>query len=136
MAWVLAAGAKRMRDEINELWPNRDKASDGSIGDASHSARVSDHNPDGAGYVLAIDIDADLDPKKKNASWLLADQIRLIARKDKRIKYVIHQGKIASARSLWRWRAHSGAPHMHHIHVSFNTSARADRSAFHLKRGY
>jgi hypothetical protein len=50
----------------------------------------------------------------------LADQLRLAAKKDKRISYIIHANKICSARSLWRWVKYRGInPHHKHIHISF-----------------
>lgn len=117
----LCAAGVTLRKQIDARFPRRDKSSDGWIGDAAHQARPSDHNPDfsAGGVVRAIDIDKDLS-KDKKASWELADQIRLAGKTDKRIKYVIHQGQIASARSLWRWRKHSGNPHNYHIHISFH----------------
>jgi hypothetical protein len=63
----------------------------------------------------------------------LADQIRLAARKDKRIAYVIFDKKIASAKSLWRWRAYKGInPHTKHCHVSFSKKGDADGSFFNI----
>jgi hypothetical protein len=41
----LCAGGVRLRDQIDRRWPNRDKRSDGWIGDSDHAARKSDHNP-------------------------------------------------------------------------------------------
>lgn len=128
----LCAAGTTLRKQIDTRFPRRDKSSDGWIGDAAHQARPSDHNPDASGVVRAIDIDKDLILKDKKASWELADQIRLAAKTDKRIKYVIHQGQITSARSLWRWRKHSGNPHLAHIHISFNKSGDKDGAKFDL----
>jgi hypothetical protein len=127
----LCAAGTTLRKQIDTKFPRRDKSSDGWIGDAAHQARPSDHNPDfsAGGVVRAIDIDKDLS-KDKKASWELADQIRIAAKTDKRIKYVIHQGQITSARSLWRWRKHSGNPHLAHIHISFNKSGDKDGVKF------
>jgi hypothetical protein len=63
----------------------------------------------------------------------LADQIRLCAKSDKRISYVIFQGKIASSRMGWRWRKYSGInPHNKHCHVSFTTKGDTDGSFFNI----
>ena len=117
-AW-LSKAAEIFREQVNDCFPDRKRTSDGWIGDARHSARVSQHNPNERGEVCAIDIDARL-CDQDGISFDLADQIRQAAKKDKRILYVIHAGKIASAKSLWRWIKYRGInPHHKHIHISF-----------------
>lgn len=59
MTWRLSKGLERLRAQVNDKWPNRRKDSDGSVGDTSHAARPSDHNPDSRGVVHAIDITHD-----------------------------------------------------------------------------
>jgi len=128
----LSKAAIQLREQCDDSFPNRDRASDGWIGDSRHSATKSDHNPDDAGWVRAIDIDADLD-KSKGISVYLADQIRTYAKSNGRITYVIHMGKICSRKSLWRWVKYSGInAHNHHIHVSFDKSADEDSSFFQI----
>lgn len=136
-AWHLSLAAQRLREEINTLWPNRDKRSDGSKGDAAHAARVSDHNPDPkTGVVRAIDVDEDLwgvdgsDPHAANRlCWELID----IAKKDKRIKYIIFEGNIWSKTFFWIKRPYKGAnSHQHHIHISFTEAGDNDGSPFGL----
>ncbi len=59
----------------------------------------------------------------------------LIAAKagEKRISYVIFNGRIASARMGWRWRKYSGSnPHNHHCHISFTKQGDADSSFFNI----
>src|SRR6187431_1563394 len=51
MSWRLAKALEELRGEVNAKWPNRDKSSDGSVGDLSHQARKSDPNPNSAGVV-------------------------------------------------------------------------------------
>ncbi len=114
----LSKAAETFREQVNECFPDRKRTSDGWIGDARHSARVSQHNPNERGEVCAIDIDARLSDQE-GISFDLADQIRQAAKKDKRFLYVIHAGKIASAKSLWKFRKYRGLnPHFKHIHIS------------------
>jgi hypothetical protein len=112
-----------LRDQINRSFADRDKTSDGWLGDARHSSRKSDHNPDANGVVFAIDVDRDLSGKAKpDIMPDLVDQIRLYAKSDKlkRFSYLIFDGKIASAKSLWKWRTYTGInKHNHHAHISF-----------------
>lgn len=128
---ILCKAGQQLREQIDDAFPDRDRKSDGWIGDAAHSNRKSDHNPSPIdGYVRAIDVDANLD-SRANTSAYLADQIRLCAKKDKRIKYVIHLGKIASKKTLFRWVKYRGiSPHNHHFHVSFNKEGDTNGSWF------
>jgi hypothetical protein len=128
----LSKAAEQLRSEINAKYPKRDKRSDGWIGDTSHNARKSDHNPDKNGWVRAIDIDSDLVKNSSKESWLLAEQIKTIAFKgDKRISYVIHQHRIASPLKNWAWRVYKGAnPHVSHIHISFDKSGDLNGKVF------
>ena len=124
-----------LREQIDRLYPDRDKRSDGWIADARHlKAGNSDHIPNGLGVVYAIDIDRDLSgAAKPDLMPYLADHLRRLARTDKRIKYIIFNGRIASAKSLWRFRNYKGSnPHNHHCHISFTELADKDHTPFHL----
>ena len=112
----LAKSLATLRDQINVQYPKRSKLSDGWIGDAAHRATGSDHNPNSAGVVTALDITHD--PAHGVDSWALAEILR--QRKDPRIKYVISNGRIfSSVVSPWQWRPYTGAnKHAHHVHVS------------------
>jgi len=118
--WRLAASLQRLRDNVNALAPLRSKASDGSIGDAAHASRSSDHNPwvvaDGKGVVTAIDVTHD--PAGGCDAERLAESLR--AARDPRVKYVIWNRRIFSATvQPWQWRPYAGAnPHDHHMHIS------------------
>lgn len=135
--WRLSLAAERLRKEVDAIWPRRDKKSDGALGDRRHAARPSDHNPDKDGWVRAIDIDEDLNGKDGSNPVVandLADAICQIAKKDKRIKYVIFEGRIWSAKSKWQPRRYDGEnSHAKHIHVSFNPSGDTDGGPFGLK---
>lgn len=105
-----------LRGQVDVAYPSRDKSSDGWIGDAAHQATVSDHNPNAAGVVQALDITHD--PSGGVDTYHLAEVLR--ANRDPRIKYVISNGKIFSSLvSPWQWRTYTGVnAHAHHIHVS------------------
>lgn len=126
--WLSHAG-RQLREQIDDCYPNRDRRSDGWVADSRHSAK-SDHTPRRNGVVRAIDIDAGLGHSK--ASGMLALAIIEAARAgDKRIKYVIHQGKIASKARGWKLRPYTGSnPHNTHIHVSFTRKGDRDGSYF------
>jgi hypothetical protein len=128
---LLCKAGQQLREQIDDAFPDRDRKSDGWIGDAAHSNRKSDHNPDSInGIVRAIDVDKDFDSRPSTGAYL-ADQIRLCAKKDKRISYVIYAGKIASAKSFWRWRTYSGVNSHHaHIHISFSKKGDQNGSWF------
>ena len=121
MAKLCKAGIQ-LREQVDDLYMDRDRKSDGWLGDTRHSVRKSDHNPDKNGIVRALDIDADLGAHKEEA-YALVEKIRKCAKRgDKRIKYVIFDGRIASPILNWKWRKYNGAnPHRHHFHVSFTT---------------
>jgi hypothetical protein len=130
----LSKCAETLRNQINREFPDRDKRSDGWIGDARHSATKSDHNPDklSGGVVRAIDVDCNLGGPANNAFYL-ADQLRTLAKKDKRISYIIFNHKIASRISLWKWRKYRGSnPHTSHVHISFTPLGDQDKSKFKL----
>ena len=126
----LSKCAIQLREQIDDTFPDRDRASDGWIGDARHAARKSDHSPDALGWVRAIDVDRDLSGKAKpDLMPDLADQIRVFAKSDrkKRIGYIIFDGQIASSILGWKWRKYKGInKHNHHMHVSFTKAADLD----------
>lgn len=112
--WRLAKSLTQLRKQINEAYPGRSKVSDGTIGDAAHSARTSDHNPDTKNRVCAIDITHD--PAKGVDGKELCKS--LIA--DSRMKYVIFAGKIFKART-GKWETYTG-PNKHHKHVHLSVN--------------
>lgn len=115
MGWRLAESLKKLREQINQAYPNRDRASDGSIGNAEHSSRKSDHNPNGAGVVCAIDIDEDLSPNNTVQGIVASIQ----ASRDPRVKYIIYEGRITVKGDITKWKPYSGVnPHKHHAHIS------------------
>lgn len=130
----LCKAGVQLREQIDDDYPSRDRRSDGWIADSRHLAKgVSDHIPVD-GIVRAIDVDSDLQAHKEEAHSL-AERIRLCAKRgDKRIKYIIFDGRIASPIRNWRYRKYNGPnPHKSHIHISFNPLGDQDGSWFDLE---
>ena len=137
----LCKGGVTLRDQVNRKWRKRDKRSDGWIGDRAHASRVSDHNPNKAGVVHAIDIDENMGKGRNRngrTARRLANQILDYAASGlagaSRLKYVVYENRIASGtyrKTFWSWR-HGNWGHEAHIHVSFTSAADRDGSVFPL----
>ncbi len=124
MSWRVARSLEQLRDGINDAYPNRSKASDGTIGDPRHQSTDSDHNAwvrdGGVGVVTALDITHD-PAHGCDCNEIVA---ALLASRDPRIKYVIWN------RTMWRSYEKPGIPkwtpspyrgsnaHDHHFHLS------------------
>lgn len=117
--WYLNPALTNFRREVNARWPNRDKASDGTIGDAAHQATNSDHNPDSDGSVDAWDMDVD---------GVDVQACINAALKHESIQYVIYNRRITSRTwGLGVWRDYDGrSPHTEHVH--FNTRSSYENS--------
>lgn len=117
MAWRLANSLVTLREQVNEAFPHRSKGSDGSIGDADHASRASDHNPWVDGNVVTA-IDITHDPDSGCDSYRLAEELK--ASRDPRVKYIISNRKICSSEVVpWKWRPYKGKnPHSRHVHIS------------------
>ena len=131
----LCKAAIQLREQIDDDYPDRHRKSDGWIADARHYANnsSSDHIPRD-GIVRALDIDADLAAHKEEA-YALVEKLRKCAKRgDKRIKYIIYDGKIMSPILNWKRRKYRGAnPHRSHFHISFTTLGDKDGSWFDLE---
>lgn len=130
-SWILVPSLVSLRNEFNQLAPNRDKASDGSIGDPRHAASSSDHNPDETGNtpyddtdrtneVHAIDVDDDL----REPGWTMTRCVEVIVTRhregrDDRLQNVIYNRRIWSRSWGWTARAYTGSnAHTQHAHFS------------------
>lgn len=132
MSWKLAAAAQTLRKQVDTRFPKRDRSSDGTIGDQAHKRRISDHNPDKSGYVMALDLDEDGWPAHTFADQLL-EYMRTSG--DKRIKNIVYEGWVASgtySNQMWVWRSAPSLGHAHHIHISFAEPAKHDGKPFPL----
>jgi hypothetical protein len=124
MTWHVARSLNVLLEQVNERYPNRSKVSDGSIGDAAHASRDSDHNPWYNNTVTARDFTHDPDGGLP-CGWL-ADV--LVRHNDPRIKYIIWN------RRIWTpgvgWRDYTGSnPHTKHLHLSVDASPICESAA-------
>ena len=116
--------------ELDAAAPKRSKASDGTWGDAAHRSRgsASDHNPWVDGHIVTAGDFTDDDGDHADMSKLV-DYFTKVSH-DKRIKYLIHRGRIyssypASGYPAWATRPYSGInAHTKHLHVSVNPEAK------------
>jgi peptidoglycan hydrolase-like protein with peptidoglycan-binding domain len=135
MAWRNCVASVTFIAAINQRWPKRDRKSDGTIGDAAHASRDSDHNPwvivDDMGVVRARDLDKD----GINAAQVAERLRRLGEAGDPRLAgggYVIFNRRITSP-DFKRWVEYTGPnPHTAHIHVSFSRN----RAGFDSPKGW
>jgi hypothetical protein len=116
--WRLAKSLETLRAQINAAFPARSKVSDGTVGDLAHSRTKSDHNPNAAGVVTAMDITHDpgsgVDCNKLAAA--------LQASRDPRVKYLIWRKQITQKGDVRKWKAYGGKnPHDKHLHISVSS---------------
>jgi hypothetical protein len=137
MGWVLTKGMQNLRGQVDGVFPDRDKTSDGTIGDQAHSSGTSGHNPDLTGSaeykdgdsldeVRAWDMDSDLRFTGVTAQ-MVVDHIRKLPNVSSVLRYMIYNRKIYEASNGWAARDYTGAsPHTEHIHYSGAYSQSAD----------
>jgi hypothetical protein len=147
-SWILIAAGKSLMAEFDVIAPDRDHASDGTIGNAAHAAEVSDHNPDETGSVPihdadhinevhAIDVDSDLRTPGLTMEYVVQFiLLRCRSGAEKRLRYIIYNRRIWEADNGWKQRAYTGASaHTEHAHFSFSytTSLEASTVSWHLE---
>lgn len=126
--WFVAPSLNSLLASVNVEFPNRDKSSDGSIGDASHAARASEHNPcwTCTGYQYGIVRARDFDIDDGNPGRDLRKEILASCIGHPAVWYVISNGVIYSRTHNWEARAYTGPNgHFHHVHVSINKDERS-----------
>jgi hypothetical protein len=147
-AWILVPCLGQLRTELNRLAPNRDKTSDGTIGDPAHQARVSDHNDDEVGNVPirdadgkhevhALDLDVNLHEPGLSMEMVVQHVVgRCRSGAEKRLRYVIYNRRIWEQLNGWRQRSYSGDnAHTQHAHfsASYESKYEADTSSWRLE---
>jgi len=146
--WVLVPSLVALRNAFNAVNPNRDKSSDGSIGDPAHASSSSDHNPDETGNVPiddadstnevhAIDVD-DTGPWPDGFSMMKAVRQLVTDHRsgaENRLRYIIYERTIWSASWGWTASAYDGSnPHDKHAHfsASYNSARERDTSPWNI----
>lgn len=131
MGCACAPALKVARDELNALFPNRDKGSDGCCGDADHAARKSDHNPLN-GYARAFDYDEDIVDG-------MGDQelqgMALVLLADSRTKYLIYEAQLLYPDGTVKPYTGVNA-HRQHLHHSIKDSAVHDTRPWGIARAF
>lgn len=144
--WILTLGLQNLLRQINEWSPDRDHASDGTIGDTAHQAERSGHNPDdtpgsrpewngdsdSTPEVRAIDIDADF--RNGVTAQQFVDHI-VGLRPTSVLRYVIYNRRIYQAAYGWLPLPYDGpSAHTEHIHFSGAYSQTADNNTTYAYR--
>jgi hypothetical protein len=145
--WILVPCLVTLRDEFNRLAPDRDKKSDGSVGDTSHAAKPSDHNPDETGNTPTEDSDRrnevhaiDVDDQLRKSGWTMDRCLDIIIDRhrdgrDDRLQNVIYNRRIWSRSWGWTARPYTGTnAHTEHAHFSarYTTAQESDTSPWGL----
>jgi putative peptidoglycan binding protein len=142
MTWHVVPNLEELRDQMNVRFPNRDKSSDGSIGDTSHAARASSHNPDLTGSpeyrdgdakdeVRARDFDADLRDSNGVTMERVVQHLVEMARAGRlpHLEYIIFNKRIWTKGTGWTTRTYTGSnPHDKHAHVNSGFNQAADNA--------
>ena len=117
--WYLAPALQVLRTEVDARWPDRDRTTDGTVGDVAHQARTSDHNPNSRRSVDAIDFDEDgVDP------WA----ILAAAKRHPSARYFIYEGHLYHRLRGWVAEPYDGLnPHDKHCHLSIDQTERAEQ---------
>src|SRR5699024_7030771 len=96
---------------------------DGAVGDTSHQARKSDHNPDWSapgrrrGVVRALDI---------TTRGIDVNRLLKHTTNDSRVSYVIYNRRIYQHSTGWK-PYYGSNPHTQHVHVSIAHTRTAER---------
>lgn len=139
MGWVVVPCLDELRDQLNARFPNRDKSSDGTIGDTAHQGSSSSHNPDRTGNpeyrdgdsrdeVRARDVDADL----RDSETTMENVVQLwvtLARAGRMpwLRYLIFAGRIWHKNDNFKTRVYNGSDkHLNHAHVNTDFTDYAD----------
>jgi hypothetical protein len=147
-AWTLVPCLGQLRTELDRIAPNRDRTTDGTIGNRAHELTVSDHNDDEIGRVPirdadakhevhALDLDADLREPGLTMHAVVSHVLGRCRRgEETRLRYIIWDRRIWSASDDWAERPYRGdSPHTEHAHfsASYDTKKEASTASWGLE---
>lgn len=114
----LAPSLKRLFNELDHTWPNRDRRTDGWIRWPKDGISKG-HNPDSKGCVHAIDVDKD----GIDQMWI----IRNIAKPSNVLWYIIWNRHLYSNTYHWVEKPYTGSnPHTDHMHIEIYQNSTAE----------
>jgi hypothetical protein len=139
MAWKTVPALVRLRDAFNARFPNRDKGSDGTIGDVAHQGSPSGHNPDDTAGSMPEDGDSDtsqdvraldVDAHLNETGWGMWQAVQSVLARMRALgpaaplKYIIFNRRIWTYDSGWAEQPYDGSdPHTGHAHFSCRPGA-------------
>jgi hypothetical protein len=141
--WEVVPCLDEGRDQLNERFPKRDKASDGSIGNQAHAVSTSSHNPDRSGKpewkdgdtkneVRARDFDKDLNDAETGTTMEQVVQMWVSRCRSGEmwwVRYIIYRERIWHKKDGFKTRAYTGAnKHNEHVHVNSDFTQKADEA--------
>jgi hypothetical protein len=140
MTWTVVPNLNELKDQLNSRFPNRDKTTDGTIGDLPHQESTSSHNPDLTGNaewkdgdakdeVRARDVDKDLNDSHGVTMEQVVQRIIEKARAGKLpwLRYVVYNGRIWHKRDNYVTRIYTGSnQHTDHTHLNSDFTQEAD----------
>jgi hypothetical protein len=127
------------RNEVNVVFPTRDKASDGTIGDVAHAQGTSGHNNENSGHAEFNDRDGldevrawDCDKDLRNPKFSMENLIQWLVKLGRSgvylpFRYFIFNRRIWKKSTGWVTQVYTGPnPHDHHAHFSGDYTAKSD----------
>lgn len=139
---TMTDGLRNFRAQLDRRWPDRDRTSDGWIGDEAHQGRTSGHNPDDTKgsrpawdgdpdkipEVRAEDIDTDLHDPDVTMQDVVDHLIRLPGL-ELVCRYLILDRKIYHERNNFGPVPYTGDPHDKHLHFEGAWSQAGDNNS-------
>jgi hypothetical protein len=128
VSFTVDRGVLKLFAQLNVACPDRSKTSDGTVGDAAHSSRDSDHNPESPPPPGNPDDQVDAgdythDPDHGADMGVVSEAIRVS--RDRRVSYLIFNDRITGPGHGWVWVPYNPDDpnrdrHLNHMHLSVN----------------